>query len=126
MNIVRYGSIEELTADVVLSAEEQKKINVLDVAIQRDPNNLLVRMQKGFLLYQSQADGQAIKEFNEVLARDPQYVDAYVWLAELLLFHWAAAEDAMLVLEKAQEIDPQRADVHYLLAVAFQKQNNAS
>ena len=89
MNIARYGSIEELTADVVPSAAEQKKIDALDAVIQRDPNNLLARMQKGFFLYQAQADGQAIKAFHEVLERDPCYVDAYVWLAELLLFHWA-------------------------------------
>lgn len=126
MSNVKYGSIEELTADVVLSAEDQKRIDALDVAIQRDPNNLLLRMHKGFLLYQAQADGQAIKEFNEVLARDPQYVDAYVWLAELLLFHWAAAEDAIPILEKAREIAPHRADIYYLLAVAFQKQDNVS
>lgn len=107
MNIARCGSIEELTADVVMRAEEQKKIGALDVVIERDPNNLSARMiltrrslitlrrhslkrrgEKGFLLYQAQADGRAIKEFNEVLELNPLYVDAYVWLAELLLFHW--------------------------------------
>jgi hypothetical protein len=44
MNIARYGSIEELTAGVVLSADGQREVDELDVVIQRDPHNLLARM----------------------------------------------------------------------------------
>jgi tetratricopeptide (TPR) repeat protein len=126
MTKVNYDSIIALTAETILSARDKGKIDELDCIIQQDPSNLSAYMQKGFLLFQAQADGQAIKVFNEVLERDPHYVDAYVWLAELLLFHWADAESAIFLLVKAKRIAPQRADVYYLLAVAFKKQNDVS
>lgn len=123
---VNYDSIIALTANTVPSNEDKRKIDKLDAIIQHNADNVLERMQKGFILFQAQCDGEAIKAFNEVLERNPQYVDAYIWLAELLLFHWADAETAIPLLEKAQEISPQRADIYYLFASAYQKQNNTA
>jgi tetratricopeptide (TPR) repeat protein len=113
---VKTGTIEELTKDEVLPLEEQKKIHELDKILKAKPNHVPTLMEKGFILFENQVDGKAIEIFKQVIDIAPKYVDAYVWLIELFLFHWANIERAEPLLVKALQVDRNRADVHKLYA----------
>jgi len=118
-----YRDIANLTAENQLNSQEEKDIRLLDIAIQKDPFNLEARVKKAFILFEAHMDGQAIKVLNEVLTLNPQYVDAYMWLGEFLLFHWADSESAIPLLKEAQNIDPNRAEIYYLLGCAYSKRD---
>lgn len=124
MLINNYDEIQALTAENKLSLENQNKITHLDTIISKDPYNIQALLNKAFILFISHRDGQAIKVLDDLLAYDPYCVDAYVWLAEFLLFHWADAEQALKILQKASSINPLRGDIHYLMACSYEKQGD--
>jgi tetratricopeptide (TPR) repeat protein len=124
MTLDDYQNIANLTARNQLSSDEQKKVDSLDELIRREPKNIPARMRRGFIFFQAHMDGKAIETFNEVLKLNPHFVDAYIWLVELLLFHWADTENAVPLLKKAKEIDPHRAEIYYLWACALQKRDD--
>src|SRR3990167_9926576 len=95
------GTIEELTANNKLTLENQKKVDALDVILKKDPRNIRVLLKKGFYLFDVMVDGKAIETFNKVIEIDPNCVDAYVWLAELYIYHWSNVERAEKVLKDA-------------------------
>lgn len=123
---VKTGTIEELTKDEVLPLVDQKKVAALDEILKTKPNDVSTLIEKGFIFFENQVDGKAIEIFKKVIDIDPTYVDAYVWLAELFLFHWADTERAEPYLISALKINPNRADVHKLLANSFDLQKNKS
>jgi len=126
MMLENYQDIANLTGRNQLSSDKQKKVDSLDELIRRDPENIPARMRKGFIFFQAHMDGKAIETFNEALKINPHFVDAYIWFAELLLFHCADAENAVPLLKKAEEIDPRRAEIYYLWACALQKRDDTS
>lgn len=113
---VKTGTIEELTKNETLPLEEQKKVDELDKILKVKPNDIPTLMEKAFILFENQIDGKAIEVFKQVIDIDYIYVDAYVWLAELFLFHWADIERAEPYLVEALQIDQNRANVHKLYA----------
>lgn len=119
MNTIDYKEITRLTASNELSQEGKAKISIVDEQLKTDPYNIPLLMQKAFVLFNEHLDGEAIEIYNQVLRIDPSYIDAYMWLVELLLFHWADAEDAQVILNKALEFTATRADLYYLLGYAF-------
>jgi len=122
MLINNYDEIQALTSENRLSLENQNKIAILDEIISKNPHNVPALLKKSFILFMSHMDCQAIKVLDSLLAHDPHCIDAYMWLAEFLLFHWADSEQALIILHKAVLIDPLRADIHYLMACAYEKQ----
>ncbi|MDR3647025.1 MAG: hypothetical protein P4L22_05800 [Candidatus Babeliales bacterium] len=123
---VRTGTIEELTKDEVLPLEEQKKVEELEKVLKTNPKNISALMEKGFIFFENQVDEKAIQIFKKVIDIDPTYIDTYVWLAELFIFHWADADSAEPYLLSALKINPNRADVHKLLANAFDLKKDRS
>ena len=115
------GTIEELTANNKLTEENQKKVDALDAILKNDPKNIQALLKKGFYLFDDMVDGKAIETFNKVIEIDPNCVDAYVWLAELYIYHWADTPKADKVLQKALVIDQNRADVHKLLGSGYMR-----
>ncbi len=58
----------------------------------------------------------------QALSRDPDYVPARILLARILLERGRYAEAAE-ELHKAEELQPENAEIHYLLGVALEKRN---
>lgn len=122
--LFEYTDILELTAENQLSAAARQEIDALDQKLLNHPQDLESLLQKGFVLFQSHLDGQAISTFEQVLKLDVTCTEAYIWLAELLLFHWSDTENAKLVLNKLLEFNSESAEGVYLLACAYQKEDD--
>src|SRR3990167_10335027 len=113
------GTIEELTANHKLTLENQKKVDALDAILKNDPRNVQALLKKGFYLFDDRVDGNAIETFNKVIEIDPNCIDAYVWLAELYIYHWSEVQKADEALKKALKINPDNAAVHKLLGSGY-------
>ena len=113
------GTIEELTANNKLTEENQKKVDALDAILKNDPKNIQALLKKGFYLFDDRVDGNAIETFNKVIEIDPNCIDAYVWLAELYIYHWSEVQKADEALKKALKINPDNAAVHRLIASGY-------
>ena|SRR3990167_1028438 len=114
-----YESIKKFTADSKLSDKDKSKLDQINSILRDNPSNLDILAEKGFLLFQAHLDAEAIKTFELILKLNHKYIMAYVWLAELLLFHWADAQQAEIVLNEALKIESNRSDLYYLLANVF-------
>ena len=120
----KIGSIKKHTESLVLPEDVKRTIKRLDNILKNDPHNTAILLKKAFLLYCNQSDGQAIDILQDIIQYDNGCIDAYVWLAELYLYHWADAEQAEAVLNQAISYGLVRADIYFLLACAYQKQRN--
>lgn len=116
----------ELTESVTLNPEAQRAISALDLILEKYPNNVPALLEKAFILFRNQADGKAIELLNSIIAHDSSCIDAYVWLAELYVYHWADAEEAQKIVEQALSTGLLRADLYFLLACAYEKQADAA
>jgi len=126
MILTDYTDVERLTKDNTLNTKNRTEIELLDQRLAENPNDTKALIKKGFVFFESHMDGKAIEAFNKVLLIDPVNIDAYMWLGELLLFHWADAESALPLLKHALEINAQRSEIHYLLGCAYSEQNKIS
>jgi tetratricopeptide (TPR) repeat protein len=113
-----YEDITRLTSDNTPCDKGKKIIDRLDAELKKDPDNILLLLQMGSILFEEHIDTKAIEVFNRVLQLNPYNMDAYIWLGELLLFHWADSERAIPLLEKALSINSYKAEIYYLLGCA--------
>lgn len=64
--------------------EDEKKINELDLILEKDPLNISALLEKGFIFHEGCLDEEAIKVFKEILKIEPKNLKAYIWLCESL------------------------------------------
>ena len=64
------------------------------------------------------ADDFAVEAFKKAIEVNPQWVDAYFWLAECLGFHFAEWEQAEAIILQGLQIAPDRNDLIELLGTA--------
>ncbi len=119
-----YTDISDLTAKNQLSVPARQELGMLDQKLLKHPGDIDSLLQKGFVLFQNHLDGQAIATFEQVLELDSKCAEAYIWLAELLLFHWSDGANAKLVLGRLLEFNPESAEGAYLLACAYQREDD--
>jgi tetratricopeptide (TPR) repeat protein len=119
-----YSDIATLTANKTLTPEFQIKMQAINAELAHNPNNIELLLYKAFLFFDDKMDGTAIRVLLQILEIDPSCLDAYMWLGELLLFHWADSETAQPLLKKALTIDTRRAEIYYLLSCAATKNSN--
>lgn len=96
--------------------EDQKQLDDLDKLLEKDPDNIKTLMEKAFILYYCFRDHEAIAVYKKVIEIDPNFVDAYFWMAECMQDHLANFDEAIVAIHRALDIDPSRADCHEVLA----------
>ncbi|MBV9304497.1 MAG: tetratricopeptide repeat protein [Acidobacteriaceae bacterium] len=91
-------------------------------AVKLQPKSALVRGEWGFLFFDHHQPDEAVKLFTEAIEIDPNYVPAYLGLAQ------AAAEgyskQAVEFAQKALEHNPKSAEAHELLAYLALEDSN--
>ena len=104
-----------------INAEDQKQLDALDKLLEKDPQNIKILMEKAFILYSCFRDYEAVVIYEKIIELEPNFVDAYFWLAECLWDHLVGYERAIVVTNMALKLDPSRADCHEVLAWSIQK-----
>ncbi|HEV2763943.1 MAG TPA: tetratricopeptide repeat protein [Pyrinomonadaceae bacterium] len=101
-------------------------------AVELDPNLLPARVRLGtyyILIYERQKKEEFLNESErlagEVLAKDPNHVEAHVLLANVLTLRGKHSE-ALAKLQRAIEIDPQRIETRVSLAQFYLRTNDAA
>ncbi len=99
----------ETDTDLAYLQEIEKKI-------QQNPKDLGLLLKKAILYYEPfHKASEAAEIFKFIIKQDPYYVDAYLWLAEVLSDHLCQEKEAEEVLRKALMIDATHAGCHTLL-----------
>ena len=96
--------------------EDLKQIDNLDKLLETDPNNIKILMEKAFVLYSCFMDEEAVLVYKKIIEIDPNFVDAYFWMAECMRDHLADFDEAIAAMHIALKLDPSRADCHEILA----------
>lgn len=96
--------------------DDQKQLDALDELLKKKPHDIKVLMQKAFILYYCFRDHEAIAVYKKVIELDPNFVNAYFWMAECMRDHLANFDEAIAAMNIALKIDPSRADCHEVLA----------
>lgn len=89
----------------------------LDKQLGKNPNNVRLLLEKGFLLMEPFHDTDAsLALFRRAVELEPNNVDALFWLAKSLYHDHFQEQEPRALLERALNVDPCRADVHDFLA----------
>lgn len=106
-----------------LEAKNKLYMTSLEKRLENNPEDIQALLHKGIMLFAStyleHDAGLAI--LLSIIAKNPSYVDAYLWLGEFYHFVNGDYHEATKYLKIALEIDPMRADCHALLAGALQE-----
>jgi len=98
--------------------EDIVQLEALEKRLQENPNDTDALLKKGILYYEPfLRTDESIAIFRSIIAKDPQNIDAYFWLAKCTWHYQCDFLEAERLLRIALTIDPNRADCHSLLAV---------
>lgn len=99
----------QTNSDVVYLQEIEKQI-------QQNPCDLKLLLKKAVLYYEPfHKASEAADILKFIIKQDPSYIDAYLWLAEVLSDHLCQEKEAEEVLRQGLTIDPKHAGCHTLL-----------
>ncbi len=82
----------------VLGTAPMKGVGLLKEVIEKDPKNITALINLGYFAIQSGQYDKAIERFNQVLIIKPEYLDAYIYLADTYQ-RMGKKDEAIKVLE---------------------------
>ncbi len=95
---------------------------ILDERIKENPGDVDALLKKAVLLFDSYLlFDEAIEILRSLIARDPDNVDALLWLGECFCFCIGDIVESEQVMRKALGIDQNRADCHMVLAASLDR-----
>jgi len=102
--------------------EDLKQLIALEQRLEKNPNDTDALLKKGILYYEPfLRTDESIAIFRSIIAKDPQNVDAYFWLAKCIWHYRCDFIEAERLLSMALTIDPNRADCHSLLGIVLEE-----
>ena len=97
------------------------QLEALEQRLLKNPNDADALLKKGILYFEPfLRTNESIAIFRSIIAKDPQNVDAYFWLAKCIWHYRFDFIEAERLLRIALTIDPNRADCHSLLAIVLE------
>jgi len=100
--------------------EDLKQLIALEQRLEENPNDTDALLKKAILYYEPfLRTDESIAIFRSIIAKNPQNVDAYFWLAKCLWHYRFDFKEAERLLRIALTIDPNRADCHLLLGIVL-------
>ena len=84
--------------------DDQKQLDALDELLKKKPHDIKVLMQKAFILYYCFRDHEAIAVYKKVIELDPNFVNAYFWMAECMRDHLANFDEAIAAIMREKGI----------------------
>ncbi len=95
------------------------RLEGIEKRLEQNPKDLKALLEQAILYYEPLCESdKAVEMFESIIKQDPMYVDAYMWLGELLADHMADELGAEKVLQTCLALDPTRADCHVILGWA--------
>ena len=95
------------------------------ILLEFKPGNLEVRNELGMILFRSEKFDEAASEFDYVLKKDPENIDALTALGRVNIKR-SDYQQAMGLLQKAITINPDDMHIYYYLGQTMEMQGNLS
>ena len=108
-----------------LKAKYDLYLAALEQRLKNNPHDREALIHRAVMLYDFyQEPDEAAAILQSIVDKDPNCVDAYLWIGEFERFFTGDFDKAVEYLKQAIVIDPNRADCHALLAGVLQEYAN--
>jgi len=124
-NKIEDGLNELKKVDALDKEFAPKALKIYSKKIRLFPNDWKARFRYAFTLYFNDKKKEAIKEFKNIIQRDPNNVFSYGYIATIY-GEMNDVESAIEYSKKAIKIDPNVAAIHLLLGAAYYKKGQAA